>query len=146
MTVNDVLDEAKQALVTIDADRPLIEAASKLSDGTDILVAVGPDGTMVGVVTKTDVVRQMSVCEGASCRRAISSVMSRDILTCTISHDLRDLADRMRHDRRKNVPVVDPYNQPIGMVPIRSILRVLLRDVDYEEAQLVDYVKGVGYR
>ncbi len=32
------------------------------------------------------------------------------------------------------------------LLTARAVLRVLLSDAEYEEAQLVDYVKGVGYR
>ena len=33
-----------------------------------------------------------------------------------------------------------------GVLPARAILRVLLHGVEYEEALLMDYVQGVGYR
>jgi hypothetical protein len=32
------------------------------------------------------------------------------------------------------------------LLTARAVLRALLSDAEYEEAQLVDYVKGVGYR
>lgn len=59
---------------------------------------------------------------------------------------LQDVSDLMRDRHLKNIPVVDGDNRPIGVLTARAVLSVLLSDVEYEEAQLVDYVKGVGYR
>lgn len=146
MFVREMLDVARDALVTVDADRPLIEAAQRLCAGTDILIVVGSSGELRGIVTKTDIVRQMSRCDGTHCRCAISTVMTRDVAACTATDRLQDVADRMKQRHLKTIPVVDQINRPIGVLTARSILRVLLSDAEYEEAQLVDYVKGVGYR
>lgn len=52
----------------------------------------------------------------------------------------------MKARHLKNIPVVDGENRPIGVVTARAVLRVLLSDAEFEEAQLIGYVKGVGYR
>lgn len=146
MFIEGMLEAARDGLVTIDATRPLIEAAGKLCAGIDILVVVGASGRLVGIVTKTDVVRQMAACDGASCRCAISSVTTEAVIACTASDPLQVVADRMKQRHLKNIPVLDQKDRPIGILTARSILRVLLSGAEYEEAQLVDYVKGVGYR
>jgi len=46
----------------------------------------------------------------------------------------------------KNIPVVDGSNRPIALLTARAVLRVLLGDAEDAGAQLVDYVKGFGYR
>lgn len=146
MFVDEMLKGALDALVTVDAERSLIEAARKLKTGTDMLVVVGGSGLLVGLLTKTDVVRQMCGGEDASGQRDVSAVMTRDVVTCRGADRLQDVADRMKQRHLKSIPVVDREGRPIGMLTARSILRVLLSDAQYEEAQLVDYVKGVGYR
>ena len=52
----------------------------------------------------------------------------------------------MKERHLKNIPVVTADNRPIGVLTAQAILRVPLGDAEYGEAQLVDYVKGVGYR
>lgn len=52
----------------------------------------------------------------------------------------------MKERHRKNIQVVDGDNRPIGVLTVPAVLRVMLSDAEYEEAQLVDYVKGMGYR
>ena len=72
--------------------------------------------------------------------------MAQSVTTCTGSDRLQVVSDRMKQAHLKNIPVIDLDNRPIAVLTARSILRVLLSGAEYEEAQLVDYVKGVGYR
>ena len=67
MFVEGMLEMAREKLVTIANDARLIEAAKLLSSGTDLVIVCDSEGILQGVVTKTDVVRQISVCQGATC-------------------------------------------------------------------------------
>lgn len=146
MFVEDMLEAARERLVTIADDARLIEAAKLLTSGTDLVVVRDGAGVLQGVVTKTDVVRQISVCQGATCLCPVSTVMTRDVALCRGSDHLQDVSERMKARHLKNIPVVDGDNRPIGVLTARAVLRILLGDAEYEEAQLVDYVTGVGYR
>jgi len=146
MFVKDILETAREKLVTIADDGRLIEAARLLTSGTDLVVVRDGAGVLQGVVTKTDVVRQISVCQGATCQCPVSTVMTRDVLSCRESDCLQDVAKRMKTQHLKNIPVVDGDNRPLGLLTARALLRVLLGDAELEEAQLVGYVTGVGYR
>jgi CBS domain-containing protein len=64
MLVGKLMLAARARLVTIADDAPLIEAAKLLRAGTDLVVVCGPEGLLAGVVTKTDVVDQISQCLG----------------------------------------------------------------------------------
>lgn len=146
MFVERILGTARERLVTIFDDANLIEAAKLLISGTDLVVVCDREGALRGVVTKTDVVKQISVCQGASSKCTVSAVMTRDVALCVQKDRLQDVSDLMRDRHLKNIPVVDGDNRPIGVLTARAVLSVLLSDVEYEEAQMVDYVKGVGYR
>ncbi len=146
MFVEGMLEAARERLVTIADDAPLIEAAKLLTSGTDLVIVCDGQGVLQGVVTKTDVVRQISVCQGATCMCPASTVMTRDVASCRGVDLLKNVSKRMKERHLKNIPVVDGDNRPIGVLTARAVLRVILSDAEYEEAQLVDYVKGIGYR
>lgn len=146
MFVKDMLEAARERLVTIADDARLIEAAKLLTSGTDLVVVRDGAGVLQGVVTKTDVVRQISICQGATCLCPVSTVMTRDVVLCRGSDRLQDVSEWMKARHLKNIPVVDGDNRPLGVLTARAVLRILLGDAEYEEAQLVDYVNGVGYR
>ena len=146
MFVEGVLPAARDQLVTIADDAPLIEAAKLLRSGTDLVVVCSSEGLLAGVITKTDVVGQISQCQGASCMVAASVIMTRDVVFCHPGDLLQDVSVRMKERSLKNIPVVDEHSRPTGVLTARAILAVLLHEVEYEEALLMDYVKGVGYR
>lgn len=145
MLVERLLVSARERLVTITADAPMIEAAKLLRAGTDLVVVSGPAGVLAGVITKTDVVGQISRCQGASCITAASSVMTREVVLCRPGDWLRDVWARMKERSVKNVPVVDQASRPLGVLNVRDVLQVLLDEVQDEEGLLRDYVMGVGY-
>jgi CBS domain-containing protein len=146
MFVDELLLIAREHLVTITEDAPLIRAAGLLHKGADLAVVCNVDGQVVGVVTKTDVVDQISHCQGASCTCALSSIMSRDVLLCRLGDSLFDLWAKMKARGFKNVPLVDRDSRPLGIVTARDALQVLLTEAESEEVVLRDYVMGFGYR
>ncbi len=145
MLVARLLPSARERLVTIADDAPMIEAAKLLRTGTDLVVVCGPAGLLAGVITKTDVVSQISRCQGASCITAASLVMTRDVVLCRPEGWLGDVWARMKERSVKNVPVVDPDSRPMGVLNVRDVLQILLDEVQDEEGLLRDYVMGVGY-
>ncbi|MEO8758628.1 MAG: CBS domain-containing protein, partial [Devosia sp.] len=114
MLVDVLVPAARKRLVTITEDAPLIEAAGLLHSGTDLVVVCHADGTLAGVVTKTDVVAQISTCQGAGCTCALATVMIRDPLICRPGDTLLGLWSQMKARGLKNVPFVDGEERPLG--------------------------------
>lgn len=146
MFVQVILSSARDRLATLPVDAPLLEAAAHLRVGTDLIVVCDRDGRMKGVVSKTDVVDQISHCEGATCRCAVATVMTTDVLHCRAEDQLPELWSRMQARGIKNVPLVDAELRPLGIVTARDALQVLLSVSESEELLLRDYVMGFGYR
>ncbi|SDG85348.1 CBS domain-containing protein [Pelagibacterium luteolum] len=146
MRVENLLSAACERLTTIDEDAPLINAARLLQSGTDILVVCDPEGKLRGVITKTDIVAQISQCQGSGCLALASSTMIQDVMVCGSDDILEDLWIGMRERGLKNIPVVDLNAHPIGVLNARDMLQALLKESHSEEAMMRDYVMGVGYR
>jgi len=145
MYVERLLSAAREKLVAIADDAPLTEAADFLRKGNDLVIACGSAGLVTGVITKTDVVGQMSRCQGASCTMAASLAMTRDVVVCRPGERLQDVWKRMKKHKLKNIPVVDDDLRPMGVLHARDILQVLLTESEDEESMLRDYVMGIGY-
>lgn len=145
MLVKNLLPAARERLVTIVDDAPLIQAAKLLRTGTDLVVVCGSAGLLVGVITKTDVVSQISHCQGASCITAASLVMTRDVVVCQPGDWLREVWSTMKERGLKNIPITDQDSRPVGVLNARDALEVLLEEVENEESLLRDYVMCVGY-
>jgi CBS domain-containing protein len=144
--IERMLPVARERLVTVVDSAPLIDAARLLHRGTDIVVVSDAAGHLAGVITKGDVVNQISHCQGASCTTGAVLVMTRDVITCHPRDTLEETWTVMKTRGVKNVPITDDERYPLGVLAAQDALQVLLREVEDEEALLRDYVMGIGYR
>src|SRR3546814_19597757 len=82
MRVERIIPEARERLATIGADAPVKRAAELMSEPhVDLLVVFDTSGRMAGVLTKTDIVRQISRCTGYSCTPSVDMVIPRDVVS-----------------------------------------------------------------
>ncbi|WIM11938.1 CBS domain-containing protein [Enhydrobacter sp.] len=145
--VEKMLPVARERLVMIDEDALLTTAARLLNDRhTNLVIAHDKRGAMTGVVTKTDIVRQLSHCSGSGCTAPVAEVMTRDVTYCRPGDLLHDVWSIMKERNLLHVPIVDEGFRPMGVVNARDALLVLLEGSEYEEGLLRDYVMGIGYR
>ena len=146
MFVERMLPVARTRLVTISDYTSLIEAANLLLDGhTDLLVVRGGDELLAGVITKTDVVRQISLCQGSACTMAASTAMTRTVVHCQSNDVLQNVRSIMKDRGLTNLPILGRDSRPIGVLYARDALEALREEVEYEEVPLRDYVMCVGW-
>jgi signal-transduction protein with cAMP-binding, CBS, and nucleotidyltransferase domain len=145
--VSGIAAAALSRLRTVCSGASVREVAQSLSSTHISLVVVcDPQGTMLGVVTKTDIVRRIGLCTGQTCTDTVDEVMTRDVVSCQATDGLPHVLAMMQSRGLVHVPVVDPGGKPSGVVNARDALRELMLEGQYEEALLRDYVMGVGYR
>ena len=146
MIVDRLLAAARERLVMIASDAPLTAAAALLRDlDKDIVVVHDPEGRLAGIITKTDIVRQISRCQGAACMTAASAVMTQAVVFCRPSDLLREVWIVMKERHLKNIPILDQQSRPLGVLNARDALEALLEEIQYEEVLLREYVTCVGY-
>jgi CBS domain-containing protein len=146
MFVERLLAAAHKRLITISADASFLEAARFLGSGTDLVVVCSSDDTIVGVITKTDVVRQIGAGQRVSFGTPASAVMTSRVILCQPGDWLNDVWIRMREGALENVPIIDESGRPLGLLNARDALQILLEEAEDEEALLLNYVMGVGYQ
>lgn len=138
---------ARSRLETITADALLADVAKLLSDTRISLVIVcDSDGVMVGVVTKTNIVRQFGRSSESIGTAVAGEVMSRAVTSCRPTDSLLDVLAKMERLGFAHIPVVGEDFRPSGVVSSGDALRALMADDKYEAALLRDYVTGIGYQ
>ena len=141
----DALSRSK--LVTVTLETPLLIAPQQFS-GTQLglVVVCEANGTMAGVISKTDIIRQIGHCMGSACRTLAQDLMTRDVVTWQPNDLLHKVLSKMQAHGLVHVPLVDQTRCPVGVVNARDALRLLVTQGQYEQAQLCDYVMGVVSR
>ena len=143
--VAHLLPAARARLVLIAADAPMIEAASRLCHGIELLVACTSDGRVSGVLSKADVIAHLGAAWGIGFAGP-PVPHPRDVVTCSVDESLDAVWSRMKARGLKNLPVLDADARPVGVLSARDVLEVLLEETEEEETLLRDYVMGIGYR
>lgn len=134
-------------LATAGINAPLVDVANQLSvTHISLVVICADDGTVAGVITKTDIVKQLGKYVGNVSNMIASDVMSREVTCCAPGDCLPDVMAMMRQFGFVHIPVVDDAARPVGVVNARDALRAMLGEEKYEAALLRDYVMGVGYQ
>jgi arabinose-5-phosphate isomerase len=146
MIVKNFLPTARKRMCCIKSDSALLQAARLLERAHDMLLVRDADGCLVGVLTKTDAVRQIGVCTGSNCTAPVAEAMSRDLITAAPESLLKDAWETMKKDGLKNIPIVDADGKPLGVLNARDVLQNLWQEVQNEEDLLFNYVMNVGYR
>jgi CBS domain-containing protein len=147
LVVSDIEDVTRRRLMIARADALLPELARLLSDTPVSLVVVcTPEGTMAGIVTKTDVLRKIAGSPGAVGWLRAGDAMTRAVVHCHPGDRLEDVLRVMREQARVHMPIVDAEKRPVGVIEARDALRALVGRTSDEVSLLRDYVMGVGYR
>jgi CBS domain-containing protein len=126
---NDTIRTAAAALTTPDAG---------------LLVVCDEAGRATGVLSKSDLVRHLAVAPSA--QTPLAPLVSRNVVHCAPGDDLHETWQKMTAWRIQNMPVLAPDRTPLGVLDIRDALEELLKQEQYLEHLLADYVSGVGSR
>jgi CBS domain-containing protein len=145
--VREIVPVARERLVIVGDDALLTEAA-KFLDGRHINLVIICDktGAMVGIVTRTDIVRRIALCQGCGCTAPVAAVMTKDVTCCRPSDLLQDVWSTMKERNLLHVPIVDENFKPLGVINARDALLVLMEKAEFESSMLRDYVMNIGYR
>lgn len=144
--IHAILSTARDRLVTMSDSAAVVDAARLLNEkNTNLVIACNSHGLMTGVITKTDVVRQISACTGCSCTTMVADIMTSNVITCNTNQKLIDVWLIMKDHALKQIPVCDDNGRPLGLLYANDALQVLLKEVKHEEMLLRDYVMGIGY-
>ena len=146
MLVEQVLSRACERLAVIDAAASIRDAANLMTEPHTNLVVVCRDGAAIGVVTKKDIVAEISQCEKFDLGAPVETVMTREVTHCISSDPLADVWKTMKARDIQSIPVLGDGGVPVGIVYARDALQCLLQEVETDDELVRDFISGVGYR
>ncbi len=146
MFVNQLLSEARKRLTTIGTEALLTEAAKALSDSqAELVVVCDSEGKAVGVITKADVVRRITHCQGAACQAPAAAAMTREVVFCRPDDHVSAVWSRMKRHGLRHIPIIGDQSRPVGIINARDVLQALLANAANEAELLRDYMFSIGH-
>ena len=146
MLVEQLLSRACERLAVIDAAASIRDAANLMTEPHTNLVVVCRDGAAIGVVTKKDIVTEISRCKNSISARRSRRSSFREVTHCLSSDPLADVWKTMKARDIQSIPVLGENRVPVGIVYARDALQCLLQEVETDDELVRDFISGVGYR
>jgi CBS domain-containing protein len=144
--VSVLLDRKGTALETLPLDATVRDVVERLTArNIGAIVIEGSEGTLAGIVSERDVVRELASAGPSVLDVAVSVVMTGDVETCTPDTSTDELMRIMTDRRIRHIPVVDGEWQLVGIVSIGDVVKWQLDELSMEAKHLADYVRGGNY-
>jgi CBS domain-containing protein len=141
MLVQSILAAKGSEVVTVRDSVSLSDAAMSMRDHAIGALVVSNDGySIVGIVSERDLVRAIANHGASVMGRPVSSVMSRDVVTCGVGDSIESLMVAMTERRIRHVPVVDDAGDLGGLVSIGDVVKNRLGQLEVENQQLHEYI------
>jgi CBS domain-containing protein len=142
MQVRDVLKSKGGRVITIEHDATVSEAIARLvQNNIGSLPVISADGTLIGIFSERDVLRNLhSRGEGLG-RTLVSEVMTPNPSTCRLDDDVNDVMGAMSERRIAKVPVLDG-DHLVGIVSVGDVIKVMYDLVHSENQHLMTYIHG----
>lgn len=149
MHISDVLRHKGTAVRTIPADGTVRELLARLAEfdiGALVVVdgepAKGPsDGSIDGIVSERDVVRQLHQRGDGLLDAQVREIMTSDVVTCSADDDVDRIAETMTQRRVRHMPVVD-NGRLTGLVSIGDVVKSRIEQLEHDRGALEHYITG----
>jgi CBS domain-containing protein len=122
MNIASLLAKKSGAPITIRPEQTLRDALALLAEhNIGALIVVNAAATPVGIVSERDIVREAARNEQVF-GRAVSEIMTRDVITGMPEDDLASVANLMTEKRIRHLPVVTG-GKLIGIISIGDVVK-----------------------
>jgi CBS domain-containing protein len=140
MTVAAILALKGRSVETTTQDVPISEAVARLAaKRIGALVVVDKKGRVEGIVSERDVVRAIGQRGPGILADPISSIMTREVVSCRERETINDVMSRMTLGRFRHLPVIED-GQLVGIVSIGDVVKVRIEQVEREADEMRAYI------
>jgi CBS domain-containing protein len=143
MTVAAMLSEKGREVITTSAAASIAGAIDTLAKRRiGALVVVDDQDNIAGIISERDIVRAIAEQGERVLSSALSTVMTRAVVTCSESETINDVMTRMTRGRFRHLPVVE-NGQLTGIISIGDVVRARIEQVEREAEDMRAYIAAV---
>ena len=139
MRISEVLSSKPiKDVITVAPDATVRELVGLLAQHNVGALVVCDGDELAGIVSERDVVRRLQEDESVL-DRAVSSIMTSEVKTCSPDQRVTDLMQVMTTGRFRHMPVLDD-GRLVGIVSIGDVVKHRMNELEFERDQLDSYV------
>ncbi len=140
MRVSNILKIKGNALFTVTADMPLLEAIDSMATHDIGSLVVMEKGQLVGIVTFREIIKKLHENGGAIGSTTVRSVMDDYPLTCTPETEIDEVRRMMLEQHTRYLPILDK-GILMGVVSFYDVAKAVVEGQDFENRLLKAYIR-----
>ena len=143
MLVSQILKSKADAhVMTVQPQMTVAEAAAIMAEKRIGALIVSRDGsTADGILSERDIVREVGKRGGTCLIDTVSSLMTRDPVTCSRPDTADQILQTMTDGRFRHLPVVED-GKMIGLISIGDVVKARLSELSMEKTALEGMIMG----
>ncbi|MGY6637890.1 MAG: CBS domain-containing protein [Erythrobacter sp.] len=137
-----IADRSTDAIISCNADTPLVEAIRILGKQRIGAMPVLREGRVVGIISERDVVYCIADDAGACLNQPVEKLMTSPAITVAPSTSIDEALALMTRRRFRHFPVVEE-GRLIAFISIGDLVKHKMDEIEHEAAALRDYIQTV---
>lgn len=140
MTVAVILKEKGRDVVTATGTMSLAEICAMLAERRiGATVIVDADNHVEGIISERDIVRAVARDGAGALAQPVSTVMTRDVVTCAEGDTIAYLMEKMTTGRFRHLPVIRD-GRLVGLVSIGDVVKARIAEAEFEARAMREYI------
>lgn len=140
MTVAQILKEKGNKVISVAGQDTILHALEVMKQHhIGALLVLGPRDKIAGVLSERDIVRALPDSGASLLADPVSSLMTKDVITCTPDHSISDVMALMTKHRFRHMPVLKD-GKLIGVISIGDAVKERISETEHEAEALRSYI------
>ena len=144
MSVSHILKHKGRDVVTALPSATVNAVAQMLAERRigAVIISSG-EGKIDGIVSERDIVRAVAAAGADSLNKHVSTVMTKDVRTCTEDDSETELMALMTQHRIRHLPVAT-HGKLAGMISIGDVVKFRIEQIERDAADMKAYIAGAS--
>ncbi|MEM6998433.1 MAG: CBS domain-containing protein [Pseudomonadota bacterium] len=141
MKIKAILEKKGMNIFSITPDKTLGDMAEEMiSRHIGSLLVLNEDGSMAGIITERDFLRNVSKAGKDWAEVIIDDVMTKNLITAELDEDIKQVMAKMSENRIRHIPVINE-NKVAGLLSVVDIVRALHEETSFQNEIMKRYIK-----
>ncbi len=142
MTVAQILRQKGNKVISVTGRDTILHALEVMKQHhIGAVLVLGPKNKITGVMSERDIVRALPDAGGSLLASPVSSLMTKDVITCTPDQSISDVMALMTKHRFRHMPVLKD-GKLIGVISIGDAVKERISETEHEAEALRSYIVG----
>lgn len=143
-TVNQILKNRTSEVWTISPEATVYDAIALMAEKNIGALPVVENEQLVGIFSERDFARRVELKGRSTTETRIRDVMTENVICITASQKIEECMQIMADKHIRHLPVQE-NNKLVGMVTIRDVIKIILKQKEATIRELEGYIRNGGY-